>query len=150
MNTHSIKKNSESDMVERISRNDMFIEIAKIISRRSICTRKKVGAVLVNNNRIIATGYNGTLPNVDNEYALDSDGKSRTVHAEANIISFCAKEGVSTKGCTIYVTLSPCEKCAEIMVQAGISRVLYLEEYRDVTGVEVLKSQDIICRQIIK
>lgn len=128
----------------------MFIEIAEIISKRSICSRKKVGAVLIKNNRIIATGYNGTLPHVDNEYALDKDGKSRTVHAEANIISFCARNGISTEGCTIYVTLSPCEKCAEMMVQAGISKVLYLEEYRDTTGVEVLKSQDIVCRQIIK
>lgn len=128
---------------ERISRHTYFLEVAKLTSRRSTCPKKSVGAVLVRDGRIIATGYNGVLPNMPHDLGMDSFGNTHTVHAESNIIAFCAKEGISTKGATLYVTLSPCEKCAELIVQAGITKVFYVEQYRDNTGLLILKSQNI-------
>lgn len=129
--------------MERITRHEYFIEIAKLTSKRSICPRKKVGAVLVKDGRIIATGYNGVLPNEEHEKAQNQDGTSATVHAEANLISFCAKEGIPTNGTILYSTLSPCQKCAELVIQSGISEVHYIEEYRDLEGVHTLVKNDV-------
>ena len=116
----------------------MFIEIAQVVSKRSTCSRKRVGAVLVKDNRVIAIGYNGVLPNMPEEMGLDKDGNSHTVHAEANIIAFCAKHGISTNDAELYVTLSPCEKCSELIIQSGIKKIHYTEDYRDKTGVKLL------------
>lgn len=124
--------------LKRISRHEYFIEVAKLTSKRSICPRKQVGAVLVKDGRIIATGYNGVLPNEKHELAQNPDGSSATIHAEANIIAFCARNGISTEGTILYVTLSPCDKCAELIVQSGIESVYYIEEYRDTTGINTL------------
>jgi dCMP deaminase len=129
--------------MQRIEREQYFIEIAKITAKRSICPRKQVGAVLVKDGRIIATGYNGVLPKEEHKFALNPDGSSATIHAEANLIAFCAKEGIPTKGTTLYTTLSPCDKCAELIIQAGIIKVNYIEEYRDLTGVITLVNNDI-------
>ena len=129
--------------MERITRNNYFIEIAKITSKRSICPRKQVGAVLVKDGRIIATGYNGVLPKQEHNDAKNLDGSSATIHAEANLISFCAKEGIPTKGTTLYTTLSPCQKCAELIIQSGIIEVHYVEEYRDIEGLTTLVHNDI-------
>lgn len=129
--------------MERITRHEYFIEIAKLTSKRSICPRKKVGAVLVKDGRIIATGYNGVLPNEEHEKAQNHDGTSATVHAEANLISFCAKEGIPTNNTIMYSTLSPCQKCAELIIQSGISEIHYIEEYRDLEGVHTLVKNDV-------
>ena len=129
---------------KRISRSDYFGEVARITSQRSTCPKKSVGAVLVRDNRIIATGYNGVLPKESHKNGIDKDGITHTVHAEANIISFCAKNGIATNGTTLYLTLSPCEKCAELIIQSGISQVVYIEEYRDDAGLNKLKENDIL------
>lgn len=127
----------------RISRHDYFKEVAMVTSKRSSCPKKSVGAVLVRENRIIATGYNGVLPHEKHSMGMDSEGVTHTVHAEANIIAFCAKNGISTDGTTLYVTLSPCVKCAELIIQAGIKEVIYIEEYRDEAGIKKLIDNDI-------
>lgn len=127
----------------RIERNEYFIEIAKLTAKRSICPRKQVGAVLVKDGRIIATGYNGVLPKENHNNAQNPDGSSATIHAEANLISFCAKEGIPTNGTTLYTTLSPCQKCAELIIQSGIIEVHYAEEYRDIEGIITLVDNDI-------
>lgn len=137
------------DYSKRISREEFFIEVLNSIKKRSTCIRKQVGALLVKDNRIIAMGYNGVLPGVDPMDGVDPiTGESKTVHAEANIISFCAKNGISTEGCKLYISLSPCIKCAELIVQAGIKEVSYIEEYRDPEGVNVLKRQFIPVKQL--
>lgn len=131
----------------------------------SSCERRKVGAVLAKGNRPLNTGYNGTISGTDNncEKSCEScNGKGFTthydndvtcekcqgkgvitnqfvVHAEKNLIAFCAKEGIPTDGCTVYVTLMPCVECASLMVQAGIKKVIYDEDYRDDSGVQFLK-----------
>jgi len=126
----------------RITRKEYFKEATILISKRSSCLKKQVGAILVKDNRIIAQGYNGVLPNIDPSYGFDEDGVTHTVHAEANIIAFCAKHGIKTNGTTMYITLSPCEKCAELIIQAGIKNVVYLEPYRDNTGKLVLENNN--------
>ncbi len=132
----------------RITREQMFIDIAKTIAKRSTCTRKQVGCVLVIDGRIVATGYNGVLPGIPDENGIDANGNSRTVHAEANAIAFCARKGISTENCILYCTLQPCEKCAELIIQAGIDEVYYLDEYRDTTGLQVLKLSNVKTEKI--
>lgn len=125
--------------MERISRKELYKEMALLISKRSSCLKKQVGALLIRENRVIAMGYNGVLPKIPASHGIDPDGTTYTVHAEINIIAFCAKHGINTKGATLIVTLSPCEKCAEAIIQSGIERVGYIEEYRCLRGLEVLR-----------
>lgn len=129
--------------MQRISRKQLMMEKALLISRRSTCTRKKVGCVAVIDNREVASGYNGVLPGYKPETGLDEDGNSNTVHAEANMIAFCARKGIAIEGAIIYITLSPCEKCAELLIQARVSKVIYLDEYRCTKGIEKLESSGI-------
>lgn len=136
--------------MQRIQREHYFLKIALLTAERSICPRKQVGAVLVKDGRIIATGYNGVLPKEEHKFATNEDGSSATIHAEANLIAFCAKEGIPTKGTTLYTTLSPCDKCAELIIQAGIRIVNYIEEYRDLTGIKTLVQNDILVNLPIK
>jgi len=130
----------------RPSFDDLFIDIAATVSKRSTCTRKRVGSVLARDNRIIGIGYNGSLPgqphcNDGKHYCLigPDGGCIRTQHAEINLICFLAKNGISTNETTFYITLSPCYTCAKSIVMAGIKRVVYLEEYRKTDGVELLE-----------
>lgn len=130
----------------------MYIDIVQVVAKRSTCPRKQVGAILVKDKRVIAMGYNGVLPGVDPVMGINPITKeSQTVHAEANLIAFCAREGIATEGCDLYISLSPCEKCTELIVQAGISRVFYIEMYRDDTALEILGNQNIpICQATTK
>jgi len=145
---------------------------AKSWAKQSYCNRKKVGAVLAKDGRILATGYNGTISGTENcceekcdvcngtgrsylddeEYCPRCNGGGKitndfTLHAEQNIITFCAKEGIPTKDTTIYITLSPCKTCAKLIAQSGIKRVVYNEQYRDTSGVDFLKNLGIQCEQ---
>jgi len=129
--------------MERISRHEYFIESAKLTAKRSTCPKKQVGAVLVKEGRIIAMGYNGVLPGTKHEEGIDELGITHTVHAEANLIAFCAKEGISTNGCTLYTTLSPCIKCAELIIQSGIKNIFYIESYRVVDGLDLLSKHNV-------
>ncbi len=128
------------------------MKIAEVVLLRSSCLKKQVGCVLVKDNRVIAMGYNGVLPGDNPEKGIDSKGITHTVHAEANVIAFCAKNGIPTEGCILYTTLSPCENCAELIIQAGIKRVVYLENYREKTGIDFLLKHEVqvICHQYTK
>ena len=138
-------------MSERLDR--YFIGVATLTASLSYAKRKKVGAVIVKDKRICAIGYNGTptgFPN-DCEDILSSKQlktKDTVVHAEANAIFWCAKSGISTLGATLYQTLSPCATCALSIIQSGIKRVVYVEDYRDLTGVEILKKAGIQIEKI--
>lgn len=124
--------------MSRISREELNMEVAKLYSKRSSCLKMGVGIVAVQDNRIIASGYNGVLPGFEPTTGIDEDGNTRTVHAEANLVSYCARKGIALEGATVYVTLSPCRKCAELLIQARVERVIYLEEYRNSDGLELL------------
>ena len=111
------------------------MNIAREVATRATCDRKHVGAVIVRERSILATGYNGSLRGLahcDDEGHLMEDGHCvRTVHAEANAIVQAARNGVRIEGSTIYVTASPCWGCFRLIVNAGIVRIVFGEFYRD-------------------
>ena len=109
-------------------KNKTFMDLARIIGDNSKCCRAKVGAILVKDNRIISTGYNGKPSGWnDNDCTGDCKGCKETIHAEINTIIFAAKNGMSTKDCVLYVTHSPCQSCCLAIIQAGI-KVIFFEE----------------------
>lgn len=119
----------------RKSWNEYFIELAATVAQRGTCDRAYVGCVLVNSeNRIVSTGYNGSIagnPHCDEVGHTMRDGHCiATIHAEMNALLYCAKEGISTKGCICYVTHFPCLNCTKALIQAGISKIYYSEGYR--------------------
>ena len=120
---------------ERVGWDVYFMNIAREVSTRSTCDRKFVGAVIVRDKSILATGYNGSirgLPHCDEEGHLMEDGHCvRTVHAEANAIVQAASNGVGIANASIYVTASPCWGCFRLIANAGIMRIVFGEFYRD-------------------
>lgn len=113
---------------------NVYAKIVRILAEQSSCDRARVGALLLKDTRIVATGYNGSLPGTphcDETGHLMLDGHCvRTIHAEQNCILFCAKQGISTENCEMFVTHSPCPICTKEAIQAGISTIYYLEPYR--------------------
>lgn len=111
------------------------MNIAREVATRSTCDRKFVGAVIVRDKNILATGYNGSirgLPHCDEVGHLMEDGHCvRTVHAEANAIVQAAKNGARIEGASIYVTASPCWSCFRLIANGGITRIVFGEFYRD-------------------
>jgi len=120
---------------ERASWDEYFMNIAKEVSTRSTCDRKHVGAVVVRDKSILATGYNGSirgLSHCDDDGHLMEDGHCvRTVHAEANAIVQAARNGNSIDGGSIYVTASPCWGCFRLIANAGLVKIVFGEFYRD-------------------
>jgi len=117
----------------------VFINIAKETSTLSHCVRSKVGAVLVKDGNIISFGYNGTPSGMDNCCEEDNVTLKHVIHAECNAILKAAKTGNSVDGSTLYLTLSPCLDCSKLILQSGIKRVVYLNEYRNSEGIDFLK-----------
>ncbi len=124
-----------SESHKRPSWDEYFLKIAFTVAERSTCDRAHVGAVIVRDRRILATGYNGApagLPHCDDVGHLIVDGHCvRTLHAEQNAIIQAALHGVSTADATIYVTHQPCLTCAKMIINAGIKRVVYAGNYPD-------------------
>jgi dCMP deaminase len=119
----------------RASWDEYFMRIAVEVSSRATCDRKHVGAVIVRDKSILATGYNGSirgLMHCDEEGHMMEDGHCvRTIHAEANAVIQAARNGVRIEGATIYVTASPCWGCFKMIANAGIGRIVFGEFYRD-------------------
>jgi dCMP deaminase len=109
-----------------------------------------VGAIIVKNKMIISDGYNGTPSGFEN-ICEDENGitKSYVLHAEANAITKVAKSHNSSKNATLYVTTSPCMECSKLIIQSGIKRVVYDEEYRNKDGLELLKRAGIDLKRIV-
>lgn len=128
--------------------DDYFMSITKIVATRSTCNRLRAGAVLVKNNRIISTGYNGAppgLPHCDEVGHLMEDGHCvRTIHGEHNAILQAALiPGATTEGATLYTKYSFCIHCSKYVVAAGIKRVVIAKIYRNANAVEYLRSAGI-------
>jgi len=127
---------SDKPIRVRQSWNEYFMNISTVLAERSSCDRAYVGAVIVNgDNRIIATGYNGSVgsktPQCDDIGHVMRDGHCiATLHAEINCIAYCAREGIPLKGSKIYVTHFPCLNCTKALIQSGITKVFYLDDYR--------------------
>lgn len=126
-----------------------YLEMARIWARNSYCQRRQVGALLVKDRMIISDGYNGTPAGFEN-VCEDENGvtKPYVLHAEANAITKVAKSGNSSLGATLYVTASPCLECAKLIIQAGITRVVYSDEYRISDGVDLLRRAGIVVEKI--
>lgn len=134
----------------RISRDDMLMEIAWVIARRSTCNRLQVGAVAAQDGRIVSTGYAGApsgLPHCSPEVCNVSSPCTRTVHAEAGAISYAARAGIMLGGSSLYCTHCPCLDCAKLIINTGIRRVLYHQAYRKTEGLELLRSAGVIVEQ---
>lgn len=117
-----------------------YMEMAAIWAANSYCKRRKVGALLVKDRMIISDGYNGTPSGFEN-VCEDENGvtKPYVLHAEANAITKVARSGNSSLGATLYVTAAPCIECSKLIIQAGITRVVYRDEYRLTDGVDLLR-----------
>lgn len=114
----------------------MALEWAKL----SYCKRKQVGAIIVKNRMIISDGYNGT-PSGFKNCCEDDEGNTEwyVLHAEANAVLKCAASAQSTEGATLYITMSPCKDCSKLILQSGIKRVVYIEKYKDHSGLNFLE-----------
>ena len=114
--------------------------MAAVWAKNSYCTRRQVGAILVKDRMIISDGYNGTPSGFEN-VCEDENGvtKPYVLHAEANAITKVARSGNSSEGATLYITDSPCMECAKLIIQSGITRVVYAREYRIIDGVDLLR-----------
>jgi dCMP deaminase len=126
--------------------DDIFMELAVNLAQKSHCIKRKVGAVLTKDTRIISIGYNGPPPgthNCDEEWPLvgcprDSKGScSLALHAEQNAILYAVKNGTSIESATLYVTLSPCIACARVIFTMKISHVIYLKSYAEYKGIGI-------------
>lgn len=133
-----------------MSKHDIqYLKIAQIWAENSYAKRLKVGAIIVKDNTIISDGYNGTPRGFENE-CEDENGNTKqyVLHAEANAITKLAQSNNSSKDATIYTLVSPCVECAKLIIQSGIKRVVYAEEYRLTEGIELLKKAGIEVEKI--
>ncbi|MBQ1653439.1 MAG: dCMP deaminase family protein [Bacteroidales bacterium] len=134
--------NQKEDRLRKFDKH--YLEMAAIWAKNSYCKRRQVGALLVKDKMIISDGFNGTPAGFENQCEDENDvTKPYVLHAEANAITKVAKSGNSSEGATLYITTSPCIECAKLIIQSGIERVVYSEEYRKSEGIELLKRANI-------
>lgn len=117
-----------------------YLRMAAIWAENSYCQRRKVGALVVKEKMIISDGYNGTPSGFEN-VCEDAHGVTHpyVLHAEANAITKLARSGNNSDQATLYVTASPCIECAKLIIQAGIRRVVYADQYRLTDGIDLLR-----------
>ena len=126
-----------------------YLKMAREWGNLSYCERRKVGALIVKDRMIISDGYNGTPTGMEN-ICEDEENYTKwyVLHAEANAIMKVASSTQSCSGATLYVTLSPCKDCSKLIYQAGIVRVVYIDKYKDTTGIDFLKDAGVEVVQI--
>jgi len=127
-----------------------YLEMARVWAKNSYCVRRQVGALIVKDKMIISDGYNGTPSGFENICEDETTGltKPYVLHAEANAITKVAKSNNSSQDATLYITAAPCIECAKLIIQAGIKRVVYMDEYRLMDGVNLLKRTGIEVEKI--
>lgn len=132
----------EEKITDKQERYDKaYLRMAKTWADLSHCSRKKVGAIIVKEGMIISDGYNGTPAGFDNCCETDEgDTLWYVLHAEANAILKVAKSTNNCGGATLYLTLSPCKDCSKLVLQAGITRVVFINKYKDTAGIDFLKN----------
>ena len=139
--------------------DNTYMQMAQGIALHSKAVRKKVGAILVTNHGVVLPGFNGTPAGMDNNCEEDKGydeltqsqilvTKPEVIHAELNCILKAAKEGVSVVNSVVYVTLSPCVQCSAMMIQSGVRRVVFGEQYRDNSGILLLKTAGVAVEQL--
>jgi dCMP deaminase len=148
-------------MSQRPSWDQYFLTLTRDVAERSTCTRAKVGAVIVRDRNLLATGYNGApsgLPHCTDVGCLIYESKTptgemeencyRTIHAEINAIAQAARNGVSIRDADIYVTHTPCIHCLKVLINTGIKRIFYEKEYKLHTVQELLASTDVVLQKV--
>lgn len=135
-------------MTERLDIDSYFMEISRVVANRSTCLRRQIGAAIVKGKQIVSTGYNGAPaghPHCVEVGCARQDVPSgqrselcRAAHAEQNAINFAARHGIPIEGATLYTTTYPCSWCAKSIVNAGLARVVYLDDYPDPLAKEIL------------
>ncbi len=125
---------------KQVKYDKAYLKMALEWGELSYCKRRKIGALIVKDKMIISDGYNGTPTGFEN-FCEDDEGYTKwyVLHAEANAIAKVSSSTQSTKGATLYITLSPCKECCKLIFQSGIIRVVYNKEYRDSSGLEFLE-----------
>ncbi|ADU29839.1 ComE operon protein 2 [Evansella cellulosilytica] len=139
--------------MDRISWHQYFMAQSHLLALRSTCSRLMVGATIVRDKRIIAGGYNGAISGgvhcIDEGCYVIDDHCVRTIHAEVNALLQCAKFGVATEGSEIYVTHFPCLNCCKALIQAGIKKVYYANDYKNHPyALELFEQADVIVEQV--
>jgi dCMP deaminase len=138
----NIQEIINNNLSNRIDWDDYFISTALLISCRSSCSRLHVGCILVKNNRIISSGYNGFLPGSQHISILKTQDNNTheqaTVHAECNAIADCANRGVNINNAIAYITHYPCINCFKMLVASGIKEIKYLHDYKNDKNIEIL------------
>jgi len=126
-----------------------YLRMAQEWSKLSYCKRRQVGALIVRDKTIISDGYNGTPTGFEN-FCEDEEGYTKwyVLHAEANAILKVASSTQSCRGATLYITMSPCQQCSKLIHQAGISRLVYKEGYKDNSGLKFLEKAGVIITHI--
>jgi dCMP deaminase len=120
------------------------METAHVVAKQSRAQRAQVGALLVRDNNILAYGYNGTPSGFDNNCEDENYVTKREVlHAESNALMKIARSTQTSEGATLYVTLSPCFECAKLIVQSGVKRVVFGQQYRDTSSITFLEKANI-------
>jgi len=139
------------EQAKQLRYDKAYLRMAKTWSELSHCQRKQVGAIIVKDGMIISDGYNGTPSGFDN-CCEDDDGDTHwyVLHAEANAILKVARSTHNCQGATLYLTLSPCKDCSKLVLQAGIERVVYINGYKDESGIEFLREAGVEITQIEK
>ena len=140
-------KNGED---KKLQFDKRYLEMAHIWAQNSYCKRRKVGALIVLDKMIISDGFNGTPSGFENN-CEDEDFKTKqyVLHAEANAITKVAKSNNSSDGATLYVTTSPCMECSKLIIQSGIKRVVYSEQYQYTEGLDLLRNSGVVVDYII-
>lgn len=127
-------------MSKRPSWEEYFKQIVQFTSTRSSCDRLNVGCLLVRDNRIISQGYNGFLAGCPHKSIVVNNHEQATVHAEQNAITDCTKRGVSSDGCTAYITHYPCINCYKLLCASGIKEIKYINDYKNDENIEKISS----------
>jgi dCMP deaminase len=146
---------SENQERNRPDWDQYFMQIAEVVGKRSTCLRRQIGAVIVKDRRILTTGYNGApsglahcieIGCLRDKLNIPSGTRTescRALHSEMNAIIQAAQYGVSTKGSTLYCTHQPCSVCARMLINAGITKVVYMGSYPDQFSIELLKEANV-------
>jgi dCMP deaminase len=126
-----------------------YMRMATEWARLSHCTRKQVGAIIVKEGMIISDGYNGTPTGFPND-CEDAEGLTHwyVLHAEANAILKVARSTNNARSATLYLTHSPCKECSKLILQAGIKRLVYLDAYKDTSGLALLEKGGLLVRKL--
>lgn len=136
-----LKINFYKDDLKVLKFNSFFMDIAKLTANQSYCNKLKVGAVLVHNNNIISTGYNGTISGFPNICEINNDTLPEVCHAEFNAIIQCIKNGILIPdNCIMYCTHFPCFECAKLIVSTNkIKQIVYINDYKNNESIKILK-----------